>query len=325
MPNNIDVRAAAAGATKKKWSDILPKTNLSSAFSYMQDFLNVLALVLVPWMLFFIISILFTFAYHGSHVVVWICCLFAVLFSVALIGAGVAGGKGDDDFDRAHQSGASVQLMLGLLCFLATFLATALGYYSYHEYMFAYWSYQSNGEYTNLMPSELAAAHADAGKIIFSDFSRVDTTRAAGWKDGPVYCVAPVLDDVPVAKVEYWAVGKDCCAQRADFNCDDAWNPKAKSGMVVLDSSPWKESDHDHYMKAVGLAESTFDIISAKEPIFVRWVAEPEVVQDDFWRSGIGFLVAEVSIYFLASVIFGIICGGTIQRSAPGKRMGVGA
>merc|ERR1719453_143098 len=103
----------------------------------------------------------------------------------------------------------------------------------------------------NLMPTNLAEAHADAGKIVFTDATRVDTTRAAGYKDGSMYCVAPIEDDVPIGKVQYWAAGTDCCLGRADFNCDDAWDPKARSGVVILDSNTWMPSNRDKYTEAV--------------------------------------------------------------------------
>jgi len=315
------------GETKKSWLASVPHP-----MDFLNDFAIVLSLIMVPWLILLIIACLFAFVYHMLPIVVWIVVLFSAIFAVGLFLAG--GGSPDgqpadrDSVDRADRNNPfarkqyympSVYLVLGMLCMVATFFGTILGYWNYHTYMSFYWTYETNGVYTNLMPSEPAVAHADAGKIIFSDFTRVDTTRAAGYKDGTVYCAAPILDDVPIAKVEYWAVGTNCCSQRADFNCDDSWNPKAKSGMVVLESNPWIPNNHDQYMNAVRLAEATFQIISAKEPIFVRWVAEPEVVQDDFYRSGIGFFLAEIFIYLLASVIFGLMSLGAVQRTVSPK------
>ena len=36
------------------------------------------------------------------------------------------------------------------------------------------------------------------------------------------YCVAPILDPSSTTRVEFWAVGMDCCAERGDFQCGDA-------------------------------------------------------------------------------------------------------
>lgn len=315
---------------KKTW---FPQ--IANPKEFLSDCAIVVMLITVPWLLVVTIAVLFAFVYHTLHHLVWIVIIFLALFSAGLYLAGLSGptdahasahlvaartsSDRNSPFERREYYMPSVYLVLGMLCCIAVFFSTILGYWSYHTYMAFYWSYKSSGEYTNLMPSEPAVAHADAGKLIFSDFTRIDTTRAAGYKDGTVYCAAPILDDTPISKVEYWAVGTNCCSQRADFNCDDSWNPKAKSGMVVLESNPWLPNNHGQYMNAVRLAESTFQILSAKEPIFVRWVAEPEVVQDDFYRSGIGFLLAEIFIYLLVSVIFGIMSLGAVQKKVPPK------
>lgn len=270
----------------------------------MKGILETFGLILIPWLFFVGIFCLFTFAYHRSYLVVWFVvflCIAACVISMCFAAKG----------RRKNQK----VVMGSFLCGVGTVCASVLGLYNYHVHMFAYWSYLDNAVYTNLLPSEPALAHSDAGKVFFSDDARVDTTKAVGYKDESVYCVAPVLDDVPIAKIQFWAVGMDCCAQRADFNCDDAWNPKAKSGVVILDSDSWIPSHRDKYLKAVNLAESTYEILSDRDPVFVRWVAEPEVIQDDFWRSGVGYLCGGAAVYLLVSVIFGGIAKMSIARS----------
>jgi len=271
--------------------------------SVFSDICTTFGLIILPFLLFAGLSCLFIWVYHRYYDIVWIVIFSCSILSVVLM----AGGA---------QSRKTVALLfIGLLCFVATIAAAACGLYNYYENMFAFWSYQDNGVYTNVTPSNPAGAHKDAGKIFFSDWARVDTTKAVGYKDGPVYCVAPIEDDVPIPKVQYWAVGQDCCGQRADFNCDDAWNPKAHAAVVMLESNELLPSHVDMYMKAVKLSESVYDIVSEKDPIFVRWVAEPEVVEDEYWRSGIGFLVAAVCIYFAVSIIFGIIAHQSMKRA----------
>ena len=71
------------------------------------------------------------------------------------------------------------------------------------------------------------------GKLIFSLDARVDTARSLGYKAKTVFCVAPIID-YATDSVEYWAAGSNCCGQRADFSCDDVWNPKARSGVVMM-------------------------------------------------------------------------------------------
>merc|ERR1719235_1022190 len=137
--------------------------------------------------------------------------------------------------EMSGRMGGQWFMFLGTLGFVAVIFGTLAGLYNYHTHMFQYWSYDENRSYTNVLPSEPAAAHGDAGKMVFANTARVDTTRAVGYKAGTTYCVAPILDDAQLDRVEYWAAGIDCCPSRGDFVCDDAWNPKAKSGVVVMD------------------------------------------------------------------------------------------
>jgi len=64
-------------------------------------------------------------------------------------------------------------------------------------------------------------------------------------------------------------------------------------------------------------AEAAFDLASAQNPLFLRWVTNPDAVQDDYWRTGIGFLVASTCIYLLFSIIVGAVMQMTSRTSAP--------
>merc|ERR1719420_845955 len=137
------------------------------------------------------IFIAFSFAYHHYDVIVWCLVLAFVMVSFIFI------------ILSSRMAGAWYTL-LGMLCIIACGNASLAGLYNYHTHMFQYWSYDENRAYTNVLPSEPASAHADAGKIVFANTARVDTTRAVGYKAGATYCVAPILDDTQTDHVEYW-------------------------------------------------------------------------------------------------------------------------
>jgi len=256
---------------------------------------GLLLMVMLPWMMFSVIMVLFTFCYHHFSIIVWllviICTMMAVMFFVI----------------SPRNKKGPMYMYLGFLCTLAIMLGIILGLYNHYEFMMTYWSYNEYRVYTDVLPSEPAAAHADAGTMVFTEDSRVDTTKALGYKAGKVFCVAPILDDTQSTRVEYWAAGIDCCSQRADFNCDDAWNPKAKSGVVVIDNGSPVTSNFDMYMKAVHQAEAAYGVVAAKKPIFVRWVADPVKVETEYWTWGIGFLVCCSAIYLLVSIVLGAL------------------
>jgi len=284
------------------------------------------ALIGVPWVIFTVVSALFAFAYHHYYLVCWLVVLAFFMLSVIFM-----------VLDSRRRQGGSWFLFLGLLSLFAILFSTLFGTYNYWMHMFPYWSYDENRAYSNVLPTEPAEAHADAGKIKFSHTARVDTTRAMGYKAGSVYCVAPILDDTQLDRVEYWAAGVDCCPARGDFNCDDAWNPKARSGVVILDTSAGDasvssgdtsvgfslfRSRRDYYVKAVRQAEANFALTSADHPLFVRWVGDPQMIQDDYWRSGVGFLVATVCIYLLISIIAGAVMQMWSKRNAQNSARG---
>lgn len=254
--------------------------------------MSTLGLIALPWLLFLFTLILFSYAYHHAWTIVWIvdglvlaaCGVFIVL-------------------NARDKAAGPWYLFLGLLCVFAVVWGTAAGVYNYYEHMFQYFSYDESRSYLNVLPSEPAAGHADAGKIVFSTSAKIDTTRAVGYKSGTVYCVAPILDDAQIDRVQYWAAGLDCCPMRGDFACDDSWNPKARSGVVILEPGGPLASNHEMYMKAVKTAAVAYALTAAEDPILVRWVSNPQGIQDGYYSANVGFIVATVCTYLLLSII----------------------
>lgn len=260
-------------------------------------------LSVIPWLVFCTISVVFTFAYHHYSLLVWaVVGMWAIMaFMFMAIKNRIKG---------------SWFFFVGLLCGFACMFGCLCGLYNYYTHMMQYWTYDENRAYSNVLPTEPAEAHADAGKIVFAKTARVDTTRTVGYKASTVYCVAPILDDTQMDRVEYWAAGVDCCESRGDFNCDDSWDPQARSGVVIIDSTDLITTRNDYYMKAVREAQAAFSLHGSDEPLFVRWVSDPQRIQDDFWRMGIGYLFANVSIYLLVSIILGAMIAMLSKRKA---------
>mmetsp|Transcript_35324 Transcript_35324/g.77368 ORF Transcript_35324/g.77368 Transcript_35324/m.77368 type:complete len:289 (+) Transcript_35324:115-981(+) len=257
---------------------------------------QVLQIVLIPWVAFTIIMTLYVFVAHISLPAVWVTILVSICFGLMFM-----------VMDRTTKKGG-VYLTLGVCLLLATFLGSMLGMWTYQTYTKVYFAYSEYREYNNVIASESAAAHADAGKIVFAKGTRVDTMKAVGYKDGSTYCVAPISDSAMTGRVEFWAVGVDCCAAREDIWCDSARDGDARSGVVSLDYSGFmdviQESKYDMYQKAVKVAESQFDIVSSPDAMFVRWVRDPTHIQDEFWKMGFG-------VYIITILGYLVFCAGT--------------
>jgi len=237
---------------------------------------------LLPWLMFVLLMMLFTYGYHHIPGLVWSTVCLLACFALIFV------------FSSPMDAGGRSAVSLGVLCGSAIVLGVLGGLHNYGNHMEQYWLYEEAREYHNVLPSEPAAAHADAGKITFAEAARIDTTKAVGYKAASTYCVAPILDPSSSNRVEFWAVGLDCCAPRGEFNCDDATKEgteAAHGGLVVFNtgSGSLATSEYRHYeyfSKAVKESEAANDLVSSAEPIFVRWVKDPESVQASFFSAG---------------------------------------
>jgi hypothetical protein len=198
---------------------------------------------------------------------------------------------------------------LGTSCGAALILGGIFGLYCYDAYGFFAFIYNNARTYQNTVPSEPAASVADAGRMIFAEEAYVDQKAASGYAapNGVTYCIAPVRDMVETTHIQFWAVGYDCCLWAGDFKCDDADAKDARGGIVVFDNPGiFTTSNRDYYDFARRKAEASNDLISAKKPIYVRWVKETNLnMLKDFyaWRTT-GFITATTCIYAAVFSLF---------------------
>lgn len=270
----------------------------------------------MPFFIFTGVLLFYVYMYHTYFHIAWFISLALTLVSIVFITS-----------DLYTIQGGQWYLFYGVLCLLATLTATFVGMYIYFEFTFQFYKIGGLRTYTNVLPAEPAASHVDAGKIYFSPDSKVDITRAVGFQaQGGVYCVAPILDDTEIARVNFWAVGRDCCKARASFNCDEAWNKDAHAGAVVMDSGAPQVSFNqmDFYMKAVKEAQALYDLSSADQPIFVRWVVDPSFMQTEFWNKGWWECIYWIIAYACVSLVLGTIfqyCSAYRARAQQKKLM----
>jgi len=168
-------------------------------------------------------------------------------------------------------------LPLGTGVLVSVLAGTMFGLYVYDKCAVFPKFYANSRLYTNVVPSQPAAAVFDAGKIVFTSESYVDVARSAGYltETGYTYCAAPIRDSTSPLQVEFWAVGLGCCNDRGSFSCDSAGDAAAHAGIAVFDNNGFfDKSNYDQYQLAKEKAEASFKLISTPEPLFVRWVTE---------------------------------------------------
>jgi len=209
---------------------------------------------------------------------------------------------------------------LAAVCFSFVFLGLVNNLYLYQHY--GSLMSPDRTSYVDVDPRTAAQLWADAGKIEFREGSRVDGSRALAYLpigEPSTYCVAPVFyqSAEPTANVEYWAVGVDCCKSGNVFACEDSYQPDARSAYVVpnyryMDSILFRAPairKHERFLEAIQIAERKFGLTSATSPLLLRWLRNPDVVDDELSASRtLTSVLQELAVIFLAVTIAGY-CG----------------
>lgn len=241
-------------------------------------------LILVPTLAFGLVVTLFMNVYYkAAHVVMF---LLFVGIGVCVVQVLKTLRERVSQYEAPNTFGRYVSM----LTLAAIVLAWPIGMHVYQDYVRQYWYVRNSNIFTNVLPSEAAAGYRDAGKLLFAEGTRVDVQKAVGYKDVDVYCVAPILDDMQADRVQFWAAGLNCCDQRGSFDCDDAWNPKAKGGITL-------KVDEDIFLKAVKQAQAQYNLASAEDIIFLRWVVDPEQVEQNYWNVARAWTIGSTVVF----------------------------
>lgn len=251
---------------------------------------------------FLLISIpfLFCFVYHVMPTAVLL-----VVFSCLLLGlAPLAGGS---------------SLLAGSFSALILVFAQS-GLYLYHAAVQPMRSFESGRNYAGVYATQPAAAFADAAVLRFAGNATVDDSKSVGLTmlEGGVntFCVAPVIDKSSTARVEFWAIGLNCCGRLSNFQCDDAGLPTNHDGFVVpdpRDGDVWFDqvgkyfapsiSRKDLFMKSIKSAEAIHSVASSDRAVLVRWSSASRTDLIQKGRLAIGlFLGLSVLVSVAASV-----------------------
>lgn len=202
----------------------------------------------------------------------------------------------------------------------------------------------SGRNYQKVPPSARSAEYADAGIIKFTDEAALDTSRSFGYKgDDFTYCVAPVVSRTESVhpkssgpKVAFWAVGKDCCGNRRDFECDGAGETEVRNAFALKDLEKdaltkllVPRSVRPQYLKAVRAAEALHNMQSENPEniLLVRWAADPEQILEVWYtRAKVTVAIACVIYAVLVTLVWTgihLIFDADIHKTV-GKRLFAG-
>jgi hypothetical protein len=213
---------------------------------------------------------------------VFFCFVLVVFYGAIATGEGSA-------FERKYPS----VTFLAPLAIFSVALPLYIGVKIYVKLYAPYLLAVNGREYTNVPPTARTAEYADAGILRFTDDAALDTSRSFGLKlDDFTYCVAPVVSrNIEVhptssgPKVTFWAVGKDCCGSRREFECDGAGETEVRSAFTVRDidhnfvtKTLVPKTSRPKYLLAVDAAKAMHNLKSESDEkiILVRWAADPK-------------------------------------------------
>lgn len=284
--------------------------------------LHAFLLGIAPWLIFITaIALMFELFHYHTYVTMAILSVLLVINIAFAV------------FEMAH--GKAWLWWLGTLSTAGIFLGILTGIFNYYVYLLYFYSYADMRKYTNVAASQHAAGFSDAGMMLFTKGSGVDSTAAIGMQDpeaeGQVFCVAPIIDGSMTKNdlISFWAVGKNCCEERANFECDGAGDASAKSGLVVLETDKLVSeavayfiggnSDRAQYSEAIKMQNSVFGTSTSKENVYVRWTKDPVLMQETYWNDAFSLCVKEAVLYFLISMGMGV--SAALQARPSPKRL----
>merc|ERR1719463_85149 len=120
-------------------------------------------LIILPWIVFFTLTLLYAFVYHHFREVVWLASVGFIALAAIFM-------------SLSSRMDGRWYTFLGILTLIAVVAGNIVGVYIFSQFFLQYWAYDMNRTYTNVLPSEPAAAHADAGIIKFAASARIGTT-----------------------------------------------------------------------------------------------------------------------------------------------------
>lgn len=249
------------------------------------------------------VPLTFTMLFHENPTMVLLVVVMCITF---------AGFPCLNDSYRALGTG-------GIICMI---ISTVVAFHGYFRIVLPARALEDLRSVRNVLPSQPAVSHTDAVAVLFANGTTVDDTKAVGMKmiegGAHTYCVAPILDDTQCERVEYWAIGVDCCEGVNSFNCGDAANPLNLQGLVVTDPTRsgdvlWSSFDkylappigrRDLFIRAIKQAEATHGVTSAKEPMMLEWKSfSYNAMKAERW-SQVEMYLVYVAVFAVAAALF---------------------
>mmetsp|Transcript_36766 Transcript_36766/g.88406 ORF Transcript_36766/g.88406 Transcript_36766/m.88406 type:complete len:283 (-) Transcript_36766:57-905(-) len=259
--------------------------------------------IFAPWFVFVVLFAVMSFSFHYNYPSwAWLVALSGYGLMAMQMGSAIA----------AQRAGMSV-LWPGYMVFAlfgAVSFATVMGDMNFWYNLQPYYHMITLNTYPDVDPAEdRGDAMLDAGRVYFAPGTRVDPSKAMGFKNLLVYCVAPIVHgDVQPESYDFWAVGIDCCSGASpDFRCGEYKSRSARSALRLT-----RDDQRPFFELAVQQAEAAYSI-SAPHPLFFYWLKDPVSEMVSFRTEGYKFYLLGVFTHFAVNLFFVTFTGVLIS------------
>jgi len=280
------------------------------------NWIPLLLAVFLPWFLFLTVyrAVFSRLHYNKPAISLLIVGLaFLLCIYVTMTARSVAKKASDSHahhHDQLYASGSVFYWKYAAVAFwVATSTAWLIGDLNFWFYMQPYYDVEHLAAYVNVNPSEhkfpngevvpaRGKRYLDAGIVYFQDDVVVDQKKAMSFRNGDLYCVAPLVSKACEKNCGYdfWAIGLNCCSDSAsDFRCGEFSNPHAKSGLRLM-----RDDQRPMYRLAVLAAEGVHKITST-HPLFFYFMEDPKSEAKSYQERGYSMFLTWMFIFFFGN------------------------
>lgn len=274
---------------------MLPQTK-NSAFAPSQKKkkrVNLVAVclnVFIPWLVFVGLYAILTFSFHYQHpTLAWVCVGLGLLLVFAALGLAYRAKRSSEGRDPSWYMFSAICLLLAVV------LAAIFGDMNFWYNMQPYYDIENLNTYPSVNPAtEKGQQLMDAGRVYFADGTKLDGSKAMGFKNLDLYCVAPIVNgNAQLASYDFWAVGLNCCSGvSSDFRCGEFNNPHARSGLRLM-----RDDQRPFYRLAVQQAAAAYNI-QATHPLFFYWLQDPVAEMNAYRDEGFKYFLLGIFTHF---------------------------
>jgi hypothetical protein len=259
--------------------------------------------VFLPWILFSVLYAVMSFSVHYNQP--GLCYFIAALGLVVVLMIGtLAYNSVQAKFRGDSEREPTWFVFLFLTTVIAWLAGIALGDMNFYSNLQPYYDITNLNTYPSVNPTQMRGQQLmDAGRIIFSEGSKLDLTKSMGFKNLDTYCVAPITNgEAPLATYDFWAVGMNCCnGNSADFHCGEFNNPRASAGLRLMN-----DGQRAFYRLAVQQAEAAYNV-KAIHPLFFTWMQDPIAEMNAYQDEGLKYYLLGMFAHFAFQLFLTIV------------------